>query len=210
MNKTSLLNNKWIFCHRGLWEIESGQNTPKAILKASQYGMASEVDFRISNNTVYIHHDPILDFKEYAFNNFNFIDSRLAVNIKSDGLHILIDNLVDFLESRKSFVFDGSIPEMMKYRKRGIPHALRISEYEKFLPWDVKYVWVDSFHDEWWINNGYIEELMESKELIFVSPELHGRPHHKAWDWLLEKRSQGNKNISICTDFPLNLLRNLS
>ena len=203
------INNKskWIFCHRGLWEKKEKQNSRSSILAATKNGFASEIDVRLASNLAYVGHEPKPWDPNYSFKNYDFRDSRLAINIKSDGLYLTIEDFNEFLTQSRSFVFDGSIPEMLNYKKLGFPHALRISEYEPDLPWNSEYVWVDAFWDDWWINNKFIEELLLKKQLVFVSPEIHKRPHERSWEWLLKKRSQGFNNISICTDFPLELSR---
>jgi hypothetical protein len=101
--------------------------------------------------------------------------STFALNLKEDGLQECIIRERDWIETTNSFVFDGSIPEMYRYHKLGIPHALRISEFEKTLPWKSNALWLDSFYEDWWIDDSSVDKLMEDSNTIVVSPELHGR-----------------------------------
>ena len=96
---------------------------------------------------------------------------------------------------------------MLKFKNLNFPHALRLSEYEQSLAWPVRYVWLDGFYSDWWINNKKINRIMEKKEIIIVSPEIHGREHKKVWEWLLIKRNEGHSNLSICTDKPEEIIR---
>ena len=134
---------------------------------------------------------------------------RAALNLKEDGLFSLNDLNRDFLEISNSFVFDGSIPEMFKYNLLGFPHALRISEFEKELPWEPQYVWLDSFTSDWWLEDDTLAQLSDSGNIIVVSPELHGRDPRFVWDKMWTLASDGNPNLGICTDLPLQFLNGM-
>ena len=198
--------NKWIFCHRGYWTFKDEENKPIAVMRAYQNGFASEIDIYPVANRIYVSHDEKVANLENEIGNFNIGVNRYALNIKSDGMIEIIKNYSLMLEENQSFFFDGSIPEIYRYRIAGLPHALRLSEYEKELPWDTKYLWVDGFHSDWWLEDLNILKLSEKHEVIFVSPELHGRKPDKAWDWIAKQRKDGNRNLSICTDNPTELL----
>jgi cell division initiation protein len=112
----------------------------------------------------------------------------------------------EFIET-DSFFFDGSIPQMLMYRNLGLPHALRLSEYEKELPWETNYIWLDAFHSDWWIRDNILEKYRSSGEkIVLVSPEIHGRNPEDAWAKVYEQFFDGNRNVSVCTDRPIDFL----
>ena len=192
---------QWIFAHRGKWSEQFPPNSALSIQNALSGGFGVETDVRDLNGKIVISHDPCVGagFAEFA----NFIDrgSRIAVNVKSDGLVDLIEEFTEQLRDSKSFVFDCSFPELLKYKKAGIPHAIRISEYERELPWKPDYIWLDSFESDWWLEEASVLKIMEITPAIVVSPELHKRDHANVWQRVHELRSAG-LNLSVCTDFP--------
>jgi hypothetical protein len=200
-------DKSWIFCHRGLWKNHAEQNSPTAVLHAQNQSFSAEIDLRIYLNQVYVSHDSMSMSENQKLNYFTFSSGRLALNIKSDGLYSYLEYFRESLIISNSFVFDGSIPEMLKYKNLNFPHALRLSEYEKSLAWPVKHVWLDGFYSDWWINSEEIKSVMEKTDIIIVSPEIHGREYNKVWEWLLIKRTEGYTNLSICTDKPEEIMR---
>jgi citrate lyase beta subunit len=78
---------------------------------------------------------------------------------------------------------------------------MRISEYEKELPWNPDYVWLDAFDSDWWLEDLAAHELMKKIPTVVVSPELHKRDHRQVWDKIKRLRKLGIE-IAICTDFP--------
>jgi hypothetical protein len=170
---------------------------------AKEMKVSVETDVRNFGNDIVLSHDPVensqsLDI-EFLFN----LKIRTAFNIKVDGLQGFFDGKRQEIEEVNSFFFDGSIPEMVKYKNLGLPHALRLSEHEKELPWKPKFIWLDSFYSEWWIQERLIEKNEDlDTEFIVVSPELHLRNPLHCWEYLQGVISQGSVNISICTDRP--------
>ena len=197
-------NSEWIIAHRGLWTNRSDQNSHFAISTALNSGFAVESDFRDIFGDLVISHDLPSRDNSLLFD-VSWSEYRIAYNIKSDGMSPHFQRVLQSMNDTNSFVFDGSIPEMFKIRNLGIPHALRLSEYESELSWDVKFVWVDGFNEDWWLDNTKILSLLESRHVIFVSPELHGREHERAFDWFSELRVNESLNFSVCTDYPLQL-----
>ena len=197
-------NSEWIIAHRGLWTNRSDQNSHFAISTALNSGFAVESDFRDIFGDLVISHDLPSRDNALLFD-VSWSEYRIAYNIKSDGMSRHFQRVLQSMNDTNSFVFDGSIPEMFKIRNLGIPHALRLSEYESELSWDVKFVWVDGFNEDWWLDNTKILSLLESRHVIFVSPELHGREHERAFDWFSELRVNEYLNFSVCTDYPLEL-----
>jgi hypothetical protein len=194
-----------IYAHRGIWESVVEQNSLTALESARDQGFGVETDFRSANKELAISHDPMYWTDPLLVSALRIDDVAVALNIKEDGL---AGQLGEFLSSHPnphSFIFDGSIPEMKKIRDVGLPHALRLSEYENEIPWKTDFLWIDGFNSDWWIDSPMIDKLAKTHFLVFVSPELHGRPHQSAWKYFQSLSSRGFKNFGVCTDFPENL-----
>ena len=74
----------------------------------------------------------------------------LALNIKADGLHIKLKELIEEYKIENYFVFDMSVPDGLGYLKQNMKAFTRESEYEK----------TPSFYDEFqghWITKEVIE-----------------------------------------------------
>ena len=91
---------------------------------------------------------------------------------------------------------------MYRYRQLGYKHALRMSEFEHELSWEPDVIWLDCFISDWFVNAKELVYQHEMKEIVYVSPELHGRNPDEVWNFLAELIQNGNTNISICTDLP--------
>ena len=196
------LSNQNIFAHRGFWDSKVPQNSRESFVNASTLGFSIETDLRSVGSEIVVSHDSPL--KESTLNAESIFDfnSRFALNIKSDGIAEYFLNKREWLGETKSFFFDGSIPELYKYKNAGLPVALRLSEIEKELPWVCETIWLDSFNSDWWIEGNQLSALSEKYFVIVVSPELHGREYLKVWDKTMESILKGNHNIGICTDYP--------
>lgn len=202
------MSNKQIFAHRGIWSDSTQPNSRAALERAASLGFALETDFRTQENQLVIAHDS-LDEK-IPVSELPIFESPVAINIKEDGMLELFELLRDSISISGSFLFDGSIPEMYRFHKASLPHALRLSEYEQELPWKSPVIWLDSFESDWWIQKESILELLTNSKVVVVSPELHRRDHRKVWDLVLERKQKGHENLSICTDFPEEFLRELN
>jgi hypothetical protein len=194
---------KRIFAHRGLWTAEHEGNSETAFKKAIEYGFSVEVDVRSQNGNIVIQHDNREKISDFSFHDFFKYDLRVAINLKEDGLLPFISALKLELDRTASFVFDGSIPEMFQYKSVSIPHALRLSEFESECPWESDRIWVDCFEKEWFCFESLQLPRFQNKELIFVSPELHGRNPYDFWKLLLKYWESDKVLISLCTDLPL-------
>lgn len=197
--------NLWIIAHRGQWSNKAEQNSIVSIEKAFASGFAVETDVRERNGKLIISHDSPnqkIDLPELLIKP----GDRFALNIKEDGLFDFFENQRELIRSTSSFLFDGSIPQMHFINKLGLPHALRLSEFETDIPWECEYLWIDGFETDWWMNESKIYSLIEKYNCIFVSPELHKRDYAEAFDWFAETRVNKKLNISVCTDFPQTLL----
>lgn len=191
----------WIYAHRGIWDSSSEMNSKRAIDAAKAGGFSIETDIRDFSQTIVISHDPVVCENRLTLNQVLDSQYSFALNIKSDGLLKLLEPFHDLIKNSNSFLFDGSIPEMIKYKNSGLPYALRLSEYEKTLSWNADVIWVDGFHSDWWLDSPSIEVILQTKKVVLVSPEIHGRDYRRTWDWILEKRNLGHENLCICTDF---------
>lgn len=200
-----MVNHPKIYAHRGVWALPEDQNSPGAILRASRLGFGVETDIRSKFGKLAISHDPLTELGGLDADLYQFSNIPIALNIKEDGLSDKYSEFLQRYPNEDSFIFDGSLPEMFKIRNSGLPHALRLSEYERQLPWKTKFVWVDAFHQEWWIDSGLIEDLLEKQFLVFVSPELHGRDKSLAWSYLRKLKQFSDYKFGVCTDFPIEL-----
>lgn len=192
---------KWIFAHRGEWDEQIDPNSATSLQNAVLHGFGIETDIRDLRGKLVISHDPCFEKEYELFNNFLGQDSRIAINIKCDGLLPILESMRGIITTSGSFVFDCSFPELLKYKRSGIPHAIRISEFEKELYWEPNYIWLDAFESDWWLEDVTTLKLMEKTPTIVVSPELHKRDYSKVWQRVLELRATG-VDISVCTDFP--------
>lgn len=191
-----------IYAHRGMWQSPDQQNTRQSIEAARISGFGVETDFRSKNKSLVISHDPFDDLNILAANEIDFSDIPVALNIKEDGLSTQYQAFLQRYPSQHSFLFDGSIPEMLKIKDNELPHALRLSEYETELPWHSQFLWIDGFNSDWWIKSSQILNLVEKHFVVFVSPELHGREFEGAWDFFYLLHSKAIAHFGICTDYP--------
>jgi hypothetical protein len=196
-----------IFTHRGIWNSHAKQNSLESFELAAKAGFSIETDLRLQNQEIIISHDPPMDSDNFLFKAQQNSNSRFALNIKEDNVINYFDNFGKWFESTRSFFFDGSIPEMYKIRNKNFSHALRLSEYEKVLPWIPDVVWLDSFHSDWWIHDQEINKLIETRETVVVSPEIHGRNSSEVWDYIYRSWQSGNPYLRICTDLPFEFLQ---
>lgn len=199
-----------ILAHRGYWLVESEKNTSLAFSRALEHGFGIETDFRDLNGSLVISHDVPMGS---AMKIEEFIDvykktpvlAPIALNIKSDGLYLLIKDLVVKSCITNYFVFDMSVPDTRGYLAQQIPVFTRLSEYEDSPVFfdQSRGVWLDAFESEWY-DPIIIKELLDmNKHVAIVSPELHGRAHLKLWSLLKENDFHQNEFVSLCTDFPL-------
>lgn len=214
-------NNFRILAHRGLWREKSDQNSLEAIKRAVHLGFGIETDVRDFSGTLVLSHD-IPTGGELTFSDFaDFIRSHglplpFALNVKSDGLAEALSIAMDYEHKAFSnaFYFDMSVPQVLQYRKHGLPIALRNSEYEsvdglaKIFPDQTKkWVWLDSFEGEWWLETSTLGDTRYAH--VVVSPELHGRPHAEAWA-AVRAAIRSGLDVYICTDFPIEFARYLN
>jgi hypothetical protein len=187
-----------IYAHRGLWG-KTAKNSLESIQAAVDSGFSVETDIRDFEGSVVISHDPVKANAYVDFARVAPLESKFALNIKSDGLVPLLQSIN--VDRFNSFFFDGSIPELYRYKNAGLRTAIRISEFEHEKPWESSFIWLDSFLSDWWLSSSILQKESETSEVIVVSPELHGRDKGAVWEYVAMEISKGNQNISICTDF---------
>ena len=201
-----------VLAHRGFWNVPDEKNSIGALIKAIELGFGLEYDIRDQEGQIVLSHDLPVG-KQETLQNFLGRASEVkgefalqAINIKSDGLSEKLS--LDFssqLEKYPHFFFDMSFVESVKFRSKNLNFAPRMSEFEVLNANDdgALYIWVDAIVSDWWVNGDYdLFSLFANKIPVFVSPELHGRPHEIAWKWLNRAATLGF-DFHICTDFPL-------
>ena len=134
-------NKSRILAHRGLWAEGERlkKNSKDALKKALDLGFGLETDVKNDSGVIYISHDiinkenksKIIPFEELLdYYQKNCSDSYLAVNIKEDGLGEELEKLFKKYKISKYFVFDMSVPELIKIKKNIPNFFVRNSEYE--------------------------------------------------------------------------------
>jgi len=128
--------------------------------------------------------------------------SFLAINVKSTEIEKDLKKILEQANHKKYFVFDFSIPYLRKAIKIGLICAFRLSEYEKDLHPDCKWVWLDCFHTIWYDENFVNYLRKDGLKVAVASPELHNRQSSN--DELEKIRKMINNDLidAICTDKP--------
>ena len=194
-----------ILSHRGIWREVAEKNSIEALARSLDRGFGLETDVRDSGGGLVISHDlPIGG--ELAFDAILHMVQRrnlpLAVNIKSDGLAVLVKKAMKDFCIADWFAFDMSVPDMRGYLDEGLPVFARVSEVESDPPWveEVAGIWFDSFEG----NNYEVERiggyLRDGKRVCIVSPELHGKPYLAVWRDFVAL--SGETELMLCTDHP--------
>jgi|TARA_B100000315_G_scaffold256947_1_gene304269 glycerophosphoryl diester phosphodiesterase len=198
-----------ILCHRGLWNKIEQQNTMDAYKMAFESGFGIELDVRDSKSEIIISHDPsscaqpvlLSDFFD-LFKTYKQKIIIVAINIKTDGIALALNRLVNQYNISNYFIFDMSIPEMLKYKNIGLKYFTRLSEYEKdpIMIENAIGIWLDAFETEWY-DEDYLNGLLQNKkDICIVSAELHGRDYTN--QWALIKGLNDQNNLMLCTDKP--------
>lgn len=208
-----------ILCHRGFWASDRDQNTSGALTEALERGFGLETDIRDSNRELVIDHDPPLDSRiRFAaevklWQEAGLLENRvLALNIKSDGLAIYLQELARPLGNCEYFYFDMSFPQLRQFIQLGLPVAWRVSEYEPLniealsLLGERVHLWVDSFESDWWLERRHLDLLVRKHPATLVSPEIHGRDPEHVWKWFAMAIKAGH-DVSLVTDRPLEVER---
>lgn len=129
----------------------------------------------------------------------------LALNIKADGLQVMVSRLLEDFSPPSAFVFDMSIPDMLQWLKVGVPVFTRQSdiEPEPLLADLCAGIWLDAFESDWWEADTVRRHLDKGLQVCIVSPELHRRAHLPVWERLCTQSDLLNvPGLMICTDHP--------
>lgn len=196
-----------VISHRGLWLDPAEKNTRIAFERSFAEGFGTETDVRDHCGQLVIAHDvPTDDQVLLPFDEFllaaKALNQPLAINIKSDGLAILLSQAMSKHGITDWFVFDMSIPDMRHQLAAGNPTFARMSEVEQTPAWPDRCegIWLDGF-DQTWFNVPLIRKLLDQgKRVCIVSPELHHRPHLPLWEQL--RAVAPHPKLILCTDLP--------
>ena len=199
-----------VLAHRGLWTTPHDQNSENSLSTALGRGYGIEFDIRDHEGEIVVsHHSPAASSLRFTALINDYLNRSggafAAINVKSDGLPgLMSESLTKALKNNglRHFFFDMSFPDSRLYLQRGLPVALRISEFES--PKDFSgyhYVWVDVFVSDWW--SDIYEDLGFPIGItpVFVSSELHGRDPNAMWKKLREFHKKGRLFL-VCTDYP--------
>lgn len=191
--------------HRGYWLEHSEKNSDRAFRRSFELGFGTETDVRDCGGKIVIAHD-IPNGNEMQLTDFARIIGKrplpLAINVKADGLTLLLKQAMEDAGVADWFVFDMSIPDMRAYLQAGVSVFARMSEVERAPAWfdRVTGIWLDSFSDIWYDNNHILALLNNGKRVCIVSPELHGREYEPLWEMLTPLSS--HPDLMLCTDVP--------
>jgi len=201
-----------ILAHRGLWEKQSEKNSKFALFKALNEGFGIETDLRHDKDIgLVISHDILQSSSNYlAFEELLIeykkinINSKLAINIKSDGLHEELKKMLENYSIEQYFIFDMSIPDLISGIKYNLKQYIRFSNYEDPFPYNnfTDGVWLDRFNSKIPDESEIIDLCKKWKSLVFVSPELHGRDYKEYWHFIKNFYLKKNIETMLCTDFP--------
>lgn len=198
-----------ILSHRGYWKDPSEKNKPVAFTYSFELGFGTETDLRDLSGQLVISHDPPQGNVLEADSFFNLYrgfsgDLPLALNIKADGLHVMLQRELERHGIDNYFVFDMSVPDALLYARAGLKMFTRQSELEKepTLYGEANGVWIDCFFSDW-VDESTIEgHLGSGKRVCLVSPELHKREHRAFWEQLAKMSVVESVDLMICTDYP--------
>ena len=198
-----------IISHRGLWLEQSEKNSLGAFERSFSRGFGTETDIRDHLGQLVISHDPVtgesinlIDFLVLYKKTAN--ELPLALNIKSDGIALMLKTVLKNYNIKSYFTFDMSVPELVRYNKENLPYYTRFSDIEKnMLMLDQSSgIWLDSFGDDSWIDTECIKYVLSyNKPVCIASSELHGRDPMLLWYRLkLLKDLLDQGQFTLCTD----------
>jgi hypothetical protein len=198
-----------VLSHRGYWETPDEKNTADAFERSFRLGFGTETDVRDLNGRLVISHDPplagVLTFDEFL-EIYSSFESRptLALNVKADGLQTGIAEALSKRSIENYFVFDMSVPDMLRYFNEKLKVFTRQSDLESdpICLSESDGIWVDTLRSVWIRKESIDQAVATKKQICIVSPELHGRPHEELWQELADWGLATESNIMICTDFP--------
>ena len=197
--------------HRGnIFGKSDKENQLLYLLKAVRAGFGVETDLlRAPCGRLIISHDPVewtsLNDAQLVLKNLVLNDAFIALNIKEEGL---LEDLLKFFNpsAMKGFVFDFELccsdrraaeNEMFEYMEVGFEVASRYSDRNERPSTGTDYIWLDEMDQSGSLELtpkglGWAGFKHHLDRIIYVSPELHGRP-------VSERRSE--EFFGICTDY---------
>ena len=205
------MDRRNIIAHRGYWGQSVEKNSFDAFKRALDAGFGIETDFRDCNGSIVVSHDPPAGTVLTARTFFELYtdlsaDSRVAINIKADGLQDAVASLISDTEvlMENCFVFDMAVPDALSYVSNGFPTYTRLSEYELEAPFmDLAAgVWIDNFTGSFAQVATAERLLSEGNRVCIVSSELHKRDHSALWNEIATAGINRNPKFELCTDFP--------
>jgi hypothetical protein len=194
-----------ILSHRGYWKNAAEKNLPVAFHRSFDLGFGTETDVRDCAGKLLISHDPPSGKEMTLDDLLDIMGGRnlpLAMNIKADGLAVMLRDAMKRRGHTNWFVFDMSIPDMRQQLLAGNPVYARISEVEAEMDWhkDAKGIWLDAFNGQW--HGVPVIQALRAKgrKVCIVSPELHKAPHMQYWQSLLPLAK--DDGTLLCSDLP--------
>ena len=202
-----------ILAHRGLWKKPSERNSKISLFEALKNGFGLETDIRYDKDFgLVISHDILNNCFNYLTLEELLIEykkqktnSKLAINIKSDGLHSKLKETLDNFKIENYFIFDMSIPDLISGIKHNLIQYIRHSNFEDPYPYKdlTQGVWIDKFNSEIPEKSEIINLYKKWSSLVFVSPELHGRKYLDYWKFIKSFDKEFKIDPMLCTDYPL-------
>ncbi len=200
-----------VLSHRGFWNEPAEKNTTTAFRRSFEHGFGVETDVRDCAGKLLISHDlprgTELEFSAFLDLYCNYGQPGvLALNIKADGLQEPVAQCLKQRGIERYFLFDMSVPDMLRTARSGLRFYTRQSEFEKeplSLYKEAEGVWLDSFESDW-IEPGVVAAHLEcGKRVCLVSPELHRRPQEGFWEKFVPLSKLAGDKLLLCTDTPL-------
>lgn len=197
-----------IIAHRGLCLTGEIPNSKGSLLAALQQGFGIETDIRDHCGDIIISHDPYISGEVFRlselFQHYNFLKSsaKLALNIKSSGIGLALQNLIQKFHIENYFVFDMALPDAIYYTKIGLNVYDRVSEIEPAIldKMAITGLWIDQFWNNWYPLNQH--DNYRGRPRCVVSPELHKREDYLTY-WGRLKSLKSDPELSLCTDYPI-------
>lgn len=199
-----------LIAHRGYWNKDIVSNSFTSFQQAFSKSYGIETDFRDFNGRLVVSHDTPVENNFVEAEDFFSLAAQypqlpLAINIKADGLQLLVKELLLKNDLTNYFVFDMSVPDMYRYYTNGLTYYTRKSEHETApcLLDMAAGIWLDAFISEWYGAKEIESLLATGKKIAVVSAELHKRPHLPQWTLIKSMQENiGFQNLFLCTDFP--------
>lgn len=197
-----------ILSHRGFWKQPHERNQEDAFRRSFDLSMGTETDLRDHNGEIVISHD-MPEGNPMTFSDFLQImggrNLTLALNIKADGLGKRIKDILHQFNHTNYFVFDMSIPDLVRQVKDGLRVFTGLSDIQPspVLTDNCEGIWLDCFYSDWY-EPKLIDNLLEQgKRVCIVSADLHQRPTDNQWNILRSVKHITSPDLMLCTDKPL-------